>query len=144
MCKTSLKLPYARSCPSWERLFLTESFSLQSPTLAWKLAYTVLAILFSPTGTSWRICMKCWRSSSKVIKSWVRGGSWGKESLKHIKKKKRSCFVYSSTLYCVTFVLKHTHLGLCLCYMGISTIYIGYKKKQGQAGWVCMSVCRKE
>lgn len=41
------------------------------------------------------------------------------------KEKMRSCFAYLSVLHCITFVLKHTHLGLHVDYMGISALYIG-------------------
>lgn len=89
-----MELPCDRNCPSRGKLFLTESsLSLQSPTLAWKLAYTALAILFSPMGTSWRICTRSWRSNSKVIKSWIRGGRWRRESLERLKKKNNKVFL---------------------------------------------------
>lgn len=71
--------------PAEEYCFSETSPFLQSPTSAWKSAYTALAILFSPMGTSWRTYMRSWRSNSKVIRSWVWGSYW-RESQECLEK----------------------------------------------------------
>lgn len=84
--------------------------------------------------------MKSWRSSSKVIKTWVVGGCWGRESLKHIKKKNEVLLcVFKNFILCNICLKTYTSGFVCSLYGYIH--YIHRLQKEVRAGWVGLHEC---
>lgn len=53
------------------------------------------------------------------------GGCWGRESLVYLKKKPEVLLCVFERFMLHNVWLKHTHLGLHVDYIGVSTLYIG-------------------